>query len=108
MGVAEELLALRNTLTTAVGQVDALLGAHSAADGPGEDLTGLDRTVAIERVLEERGAPMRPVEIWAALQRAGRSGDPKMEVQVTTYDLWKRDRIDKVGRGQYVTRTPRT
>ena len=47
---------------------------------------------------------MRPVEIWADLQTSGRRSDPKMEVQVTTYDLWKRGRIDKVGRGLYTTK----
>ncbi len=44
---------------------------------------------------------MRPVEIWAELRRLGRENDPKMEVQVTTYDLWRRGRIAKDGRGQY-------
>jgi len=43
---------------------------------------------------------MRPIEIWARLREAGRD-DPKMEVQVTTFDLWQRDRIAKVARGQY-------
>ena len=46
---------------------------------------------------------MRPVQIWAELQKLGRE-DPKMEVQVTTYDLWQRGRIDRVGRGLYVTK----
>jgi len=64
----------------------------------------LDRTVAIETVLRRRGVAMRPVEIWADLQTSGRRSDPKMEVQVTTYDLWKRGRIDKVGRGLYTTK----
>jgi hypothetical protein len=61
----------------------------------------MDRTKAIEAVLARNGTPMRPIEIWAELRRVGRDDDPKMEVQVTTYDLWKRGRIEKVSRGQY-------
>ena len=67
--------------------------------------------MAIEYVLDvnsERTEPseperpvgaMSPVEIWAYMQAAGRM-EPKMEIQVTTYDLWKRRRIDhpSVGR----------
>lgn len=48
---------------------------------------------------------MRPVEIWAELQRRGRKDDSKMEVQVTTFDLWQRDRIGKIGRGQYIAKS---
>lgn len=98
----EDLLALRSDLAAALDRVDRLLsaGAVTPADD-GVDLLRLDRTVAIETVLKRRGVAMRPVEIWADLQAAGRKSDPKMEVQVTTYDLWKRGRIDKIGRGQY-------
>jgi hypothetical protein len=90
-------------LLTALGRVDRLLHAGLPAESePSGDITRLERTKAIEWVLERNGMAMRPVEIWAELNRLGR-GDPKMEVQVTTFDLWKRDRIGKVGRGQYVT-----
>jgi hypothetical protein len=66
----------------------------------------LARTEAIEAVLDASGVPMSPVGIWADL-RAARRDDPKMEVQVTTYDLWRRGRIDKVGRGLYVSKRHR-
>jgi hypothetical protein len=71
-------------------------------EGPSIDITKLERAKAIEWVLEQSGDAMRPVEIWAELHRLGRD-DPKMEVQVTTFDLWQRRRIGKVGRGQYIT-----
>lgn len=66
----------------------------------------LPRTKAIEWVLQRRTEPMRPVESWAELQAFGRA-DPKMEIQVTTYDLWERQRIGKVSRGLDVA-DPRT
>ena len=100
--VTEELLAIRDALASAAERVDRLLAARPTDSGLVKDLTGLYRTVAIERVLASSQGPMRPVEIWAELRRAGRSSDPKMEVQVTTYDLWKRGRIGKLGRGAYV------
>lgn len=65
-------------------------------------LQALPRTQAIEAVLTRAGHPLRPVEIWQQLHDAGRD-DPKMEVQVTTFDLWKRGRIGKVGRGLYTS-----
>ena len=105
MTLTDDLLAIRTDLAAALNRVDRLLGQHPEPDAEdGADMLHLDRTVAIETVLRRRGAPMRPVEIWADLRATGRSNDPKMEVQVTTYDLWKRGRIDKVGRGQYVTK----
>jgi hypothetical protein len=36
--------------------------------------------------------------------RVGRD-DPKMEVQVTTFDLRQRGRIGKISRGQYVSKS---
>jgi hypothetical protein len=63
-------------------------------------VTALPRTKAIEWILEHRGEPMRPVQIWSALRELGRD-DPKTEIQVTTYDLWQRGRIGKVDRGLY-------
>lgn len=61
----------------------------------------LPRTVAVETILKRTGTVMRPVEIWDALQTTGRANDPKMDVQVTTYDLAMAGRIERVGRGQY-------
>ena len=90
-------------LATALERVDRLIGQHPQAEH-GTDMLHLEGTVAIETVLRRRGVPMRPVEVWADLRATGRSNDLKMEVQVTTYDLWRRGRIDKVGRGQYVTK----
>lgn len=69
-------------------------------------LADLPRTEAIEAVLQAAGEALSPVGIWARLKAAGRN-DPKMEVQVTTYDLWRRGRIDKVGRGRYVAKEHR-
>jgi hypothetical protein len=74
-----------------------------ALDSP-VDITRLERTKAIEWVLENNDGAMRPVEIWAEFIRLGRN-DPKIEVQVTTFDLWQRDRIGKLGRGQYVSKS---
>lgn len=97
-----ELQALRAQLAAALERVDALLLAEAPSKiKTSFDVTAIDRTKAIEWVLEQSGEAMRPVEIWAELQRLGRN-DPKMEVQVTTFDLWQRQRIGKVGRGQYI------
>lgn len=97
-----ELMELRNDLAAATARLDRILDTRGTAPTHREDLVGLDRTVAIERVLAASEGPMRPIEIWEELRRAGRTNDPKMEVQVTTYDLWKRGRIGKVGRGLYI------
>ena len=102
MTTTQDLLALRADLTSALNRVDQLLDASSPTRPDDHiDMLTLDRTVAIETVLRRRGTVMRPVEIWADLRDSGRRNDPKMEVQVTTYDLWQRGRIDRVGRGQY-------
>jgi hypothetical protein len=104
MTVLDELLALRSDLTAALTRVDDLVASarqeHPGAVSPSVDVTALPRTRAIEWALAQRSAPLRPVEIWAVLRAAGRD-DPKMEVQVTTYDLWQRGRIEKVERGLY-------
>ena len=103
MVVPQELWSLRADLLSALDRLDKLIAATKPA--PDYGLAGLDRTVAIETVLRQAGRPMRPVEIWARLQEHGRTSDPKMEVQVTTYDLWKRGRIEKVSRGLYAAKT---
>ncbi len=102
MGLAEELTTIRSQLAAALMTVDRLLeGQTPRPPGDSEHVQSLPRTQAIEWTLRRRGEAMRPVEIWAELQKYGRN-DPKMEIQVTTYDLWERRRIGKVGRGQYV------
>lgn len=102
MSQSESLLRLRADLSAALNRLDKLIAeARPATD---TNFAGLDRTVAIERVLRQADGPLRPVEIWARLQEHGRTSDPKMEVQVTTYDLWKRGRIGKVERGLYVAK----
>lgn len=85
-----------------LGRVDALIAdlEPPTATREGQDLLALPRTRAIEWVLARRGEGMRPVEIWAELRNLGRD-DPKMEVQVTTYDLWQRGRIERLDRGVY-------
>ncbi|WP_157746631.1 hypothetical protein [Micromonospora inositola] len=101
-----ELQSVRSDVLAALNRIDALiagLSSPSREDGvqaQREEVAALPRTKAIEWVLARSGEPMRPVEIWAELQALGRD-DPKMEIQVTTYDLWQRGRIGKVGRGLY-------
>lgn len=99
-----ELLRIRNQLSAAMEAVDRLLdeARPPAQVGKSDYVQSLERTKAIEWLLREAGEPMRPVRIWAGLRRYGRN-DPKMEIQVTTYDLWRRGRIGKVDRGLYVS-----
>jgi hypothetical protein len=82
--------------------VDALIAdlEPPADHRDGQEVVALPRTRAIEWVLSRRGEGMRPVQIWAELRALGRD-DPKMEVQVTTYDLWQRGRIERLDRGVY-------
>lgn len=106
MSSTNELQAIRTGLIAALERVDGLLDAASSSrsrQAPKVDVVDLERTKAIEWVLNQRGEAMRPIEIWAELRRQGRD-DPKMEVQVTTFDLWRRDRIGKVGRGLYIAK----
>src|SRR5258708_3019823 len=103
MTLSDDLQAVRTELKTVLGRVERLIATTNQAS---DESTNIDlasityRTEAIERVLDDTGKVMRPVEIWKALTAAGRN-DPKMEIQVTTYDLWQRGRIDRIGRGQY-------
>ena len=104
MAVADELLVLRSELQSALDRVDQLI--LKAKPKPGDsfaDMRELPRTKAIESVLDRANGPMRPIEIWKLLLEAGRT-DPKMEVQVTTFSLWERSRIGKVGRGLYIAK----
>lgn len=99
-----QLRALRKDVQNALTRIDSLIEAASEeAPLPDEavEVQALPRTKAIEWVLaRSQGKSLRPIEIWAALHLMGRD-DPKMEVQVTTYDLWERGRVGKSGRGQY-------
>lgn len=97
-----ELRSIRDDLAAVLGRVDALIAdlEPAVSERDGQHVVALPRTRAIEWVLTRRGEGMRPVEIWAELRALGRD-DPKMEVQVTTYDLWQRGRIEKVDRGVY-------
>ena len=101
MSHGPDLLAIRSDLIAIVRRVDSLIETIDEAVSPKADLINMDRTKAIEKVLEDNGGIMRPVEIWSALVQAGRH-DPKMEVQATTFDLWRRGRIGKRGRGEYL------
>jgi hypothetical protein len=97
----DDLRALRDALEAALRQANRLLqDAGPQTAQAARPIMDLPRTQAIEAILRDSGKAMRPVEIWAKLREAGRD-DPKMEVQVTTFDLWQRDRIAKVARGQY-------
>jgi hypothetical protein len=103
--VVDDLRTIRAELANALVGLDRLIQAQGRSEHPHEASDGikdLPRTVAIESVLARSGQEMRPIEIWEALRAAGRN-DPKMEVQVTTFDLWQRGRIGKIGRGLYVS-----
>ncbi len=101
-----ELQTIRSNMLAALSGIDALIAALStpsrkdSVQAQRDEVTAMPRTKAIEWVLARSGEPMRPVGIWDELRKLGRD-DPKMEVQVTTYDLWQRGRIGKVGRGLY-------
>lgn len=106
MTIVANLQALRSDLLAALERVELLLELFAPKPATSEDdLVRFERTKAIERVLADRGRPMRPIEIWAELRRSGRD-DPKMEVQVTTNDLWHRGRIDRLSRGLYSAKKP--
>jgi hypothetical protein len=100
----QELKAIRSELANALERLDRLIKRveQPMMEATSDHVKAMDRTKAIEWTLQSKEAPMRPVEIWAELQRHGRN-DPKMEVQVTTYDLWQRGRIGKLQRGLYVS-----
>lgn len=104
MTTAADLRAIRADLLAALERVDGLItAAQETAPATQPAVTDLPRTKAIEWVLDHRDEAMRPVEIWAELRTLGRD-DPKMEIQVTTFDLWQRGRIGKIGRGQYIAK----
>jgi hypothetical protein len=99
--LANDLSDLRDTLEAALRQANRIVeGTGVQTTQAARPIADLPRTQAIEAVLRESGEAMRPIEIWARLREEGRD-DPKMEVQVTTFDLWQRNRIAKVARGQY-------
>lgn len=116
MDHAANYLKIRNALQGLLDEVDGLVRSSGREPEPTDSAAELRslpaRTVAIEYVLDlncDRTEPteperpmgaMSPVQIWAYMQAAGRI-EPKMEIQVTTYDLWKRGRIEKVSRGLY-------
>ncbi len=104
MNPDDELQAIRSDLIALVSRFDRFIEA-TAKPKPGKrvGLTGLERTKAIERVLQDSGQAMSPVQIWKVLQDAGRD-DPKMQIQVSTNDLWHRDRIGRVSRGLYTAK----
>jgi hypothetical protein len=103
-----ELHAVRSQLKEVLEHLDEVIAPNPIQQQRGvltdTQLRTLPRTEAIEEILRRSDGPMRPIEIWEALRTAGRRNDPKMEVQVTTFDLWRRARIGKIGRGQYVTK----
>jgi len=63
-------------------------------------LEGVARTEAILHILDTHAGPLAPVEIWRSLRNAGYLDD-KTLVRVTTYELWRRGRLVKVGEAQY-------
>jgi hypothetical protein len=98
---APALRQLRRQLMQMSGEVARLLTElepGTTVDDTG--YAGLPRTEAIVQVLATQGTPMTPVQIWRALHEAGWA-DEKNLIQVTTYELWRRGRLVKVGRGTY-------
>lgn len=91
-----KLLGIRAELVGVLGWRDKLLAPTSAA----EDLTALQRTKAIEWVLDHSDRPLTPVEIWHSFQDGGQS-DRKDFVQVSTNSLAHRGRIEQLGDGRY-------
>jgi hypothetical protein len=99
----EMLREIRSELKSALNKLESLIASSAprSANAEEEALVTGPRTEAIEWVLRKRGTTsMRPVEIWAALQRLGRD-DPKDIVQVATNDLFHRGRIGRSGTGDY-------
>lgn len=104
MPTHEELRAIRTDLAAIVARLDGLLKVKPIAGTKASAKeAALHCTTAIEWALADHGKPMSPVQIHDAIKQIGRS-DRKDTVQVTTYDLWKRGRIDKVGRGLYTAK----
>jgi hypothetical protein len=104
MPTDDELRAIRSDLAAIVARFDSLLEVKPAAGTKASTKdAALHCTTAIEWALADHGEPMSPVQIHEAIKQIGRS-DRKDTVQVTTYDLWKRGRIDKVGRGLYTAK----
>jgi hypothetical protein len=90
------LLTVRATAQSILAQVDALLPK------PKNDLTGMHRTDAIQRILESQDGDgiMSPMEMVAALHAAGRS-DGKAVVYTTMSKLAEIGRIENVNWGRY-------
>ena len=88
-----ELRDIREQLAILVARIDTMLQ-------PGVELIHEQLTMAIVRVLEREGRPLRPVQIARILRDAGRD-DPDHIVQVTTNGLFHRGRISRVAESLY-------
>jgi len=99
---APALRHMRRQLRQISGEMTRLLSELENAEDPPADhaYADLGRMEAIVKVLDTEAVPMAPVAIWSALRAAGFQ-DEKNLVQVTTYQLWRRGRLVKLGRGIY-------
>ena len=99
-----DFLAIRAQIVSILDQLDRLIwDSQGTPQGDTHGVKSLERTKAIEWVLRREWKPDAPRPDLGRASEAWQ-GRPKMEVQVTTYDLWQRGRIDRVGRGLYVTK----
>jgi hypothetical protein len=98
---APALRAMRRQLMRISGDLSKILAELEPHDTPvNPRYQGLARTESIMQVLDAHEGPMTPVAIWRALAEAG-CNDEKNLVRVTTYQLWRRGRLVKLGRGMY-------
>ena len=93
-----ELESLLAQLKESQAIIEHLLAGPEVADAR---VVNLHRTEAIVWTLDHDRVPMSPTQIRRRMRELGRMNDPAMEVQTTTYDLWRQGRIAKISRGMY-------
>ena len=98
----DELRTIRAALASALQKIDRLIrrSNNDSSTLTPEDVRELSMAKAIVWVLEDSAEAMSPVQIWETLRAVGRQ-DRKDSVSVSTYDLAKAGRIERVDRGLY-------
>jgi hypothetical protein len=92
---------IRQRLMQLGGELDQVLDELEArSSGTAPARPALARTEAIVQVLDEAGRPLSLAEIRRALLEKG-FRDEKDLTRVTTYQLWRRDRVVKIATGLY-------
>lgn len=97
---APALRQIQRQLRQINGEMTRLLSSLEEETPTDPDYENLGRIEAILKTLKAQAIPMTPVQIWSALQASGFT-DQKNLIQVTTYQLWRRGRVAKLGRGLY-------